>query len=74
MAKPLIHGDLADAAAALLLVQHESPLVGKGHPSDPSKDVYYYGEEYLMAAREAASKYLVACFDYAATAMDDDGD
>lgn len=70
MAKPLIHGDLADAAAALLLCQHESPLVYFNKAADGT--VEYNGEEYLMAAREAASTYLVACFNYAATAMDDE--
>ena len=74
MRKPLINGDLADAAAALVLCQHDSPLVGKTHPNDPSKDVAYYGEEHLMAAREAASAYLVARFTYAATAFESDED
>ena len=72
MKKPLIHGDLADAAAALLLCQHESPLVGKVRPTDPAEDVYYYGEENLTRARVAAADYLVACFSYAATAAGDD--
>ena len=72
--KPLISGDLADAAAALLLCQHASPLVGKTHPSNPAEDVSYYGEGYLMDARAAASRYLVAAFDYAATAFEADED
>lgn len=70
--KPQINGDLADAAAALLLCQHDSPLIkdnGKG-----LDNAAYEGEEHLMLAREAASKYLVACFTWAATAYEDDED
>ena len=72
MTKPLIRDDLVDAAAALLLCQHDSPLVGKHIPMDKSQDVSYYGEGNLMAARDAASAYLVACFDAAVTWNADD--
>ena len=74
MSKPLISGDLVDAAAALVLCQHDSPLVGKTHPHDPSKDVSFYGEEHLMEARAAASRYLVAAFDGAIAWNEDDAE
>jgi hypothetical protein len=72
LSKPLISGDLVDAAAALLLCQHDSPLVGKHVPMDKSQDISYYGESDLMAAREAASRYLVAAFNAAITWNEDD--
>ena len=72
MRKPLIHGDLVDAAAALLLCQHDSPLICtyalEPKPEDDGWDI----EVNLQAARVAASAYLVACFDAAVTWNADD--
>lgn len=67
--KPLLHGDLFDAAAALLLAQ-DSHLISEARDENAA----YAGESSLMAAREAASRYLCACFDYCATAFEADDD
>ena len=64
MPKPLIRDDLVDAAAALLLCQHDSPLV-KSYVQDGVNQ--FESEPYLNAAREAASAYLVECFNAAVT-------
>lgn len=68
MSRPIISGDLVDSAAALLLCQHESPFA---LPSVDGDNAAFECEQHLADAREAASKYLVACFTYAATAVDD---
>ena len=69
MAKPLIREDLVDAAAALVLAQHDSPYV-----QCYAKDGQYLWETepFLEDTREAASKYLVACFNAAAIWNADD--
>lgn len=80
MSRPIISGDLVDTAAALLLCQHESPLIKEvrlppmpnAPPNSAMQTSGYEGEEHLMVARIAASAYLVACFNYATTAVQDD--
>ena len=71
--KPMVNGDLVDAAAALCLCQHDSPLVA-AYAQDGAYQFEVEGD--LAAARAAASAYLVACFEYATTAFeaDEDGD
>ena len=73
MTRPMIHGDLADAAAALLLAQ-DSRMVGAEEYADADGKPVFYIDETLAVARDAASAYLVACFTYATTAIDDDED
>lgn len=73
MKKPLINGDLVDAAAALVLCQHDSPYaLDSKSPSGSGKSSYWETEENLDAARSAASAYLVACFNAAMIWNDDD--
>ena len=69
MAKPLIREDLVDAAAALVLCQHDSPYV-QCYPKDG--DYIWETEPVLADAREAASRYLVAAFDAAVAWNQDD--
>jgi hypothetical protein len=71
MPKPLIREDLVDAAAALLLCQHDSPLIGARYADVNDQDGWDI-EANLQAARVAASAYLVACFDAAVTWNADD--
>ena len=67
--KPMVNGDLVDAAAALLLCQHDSPHISQGFSETEQFPVI---EEELQVARTAASAYLVACFEYATTAFEGD--
>ena len=69
--KPLIHGDLVDAAAAIVLTQHDSPYVSQS-VVEGGRDVQFETEECLQTTRDAASAYLVACFDYAKGAFEAD--
>ena len=70
MTKPLIRDDLVDAAAALLLCQHDSPLIAVDTITADGAE--WSIEANLQAARVAASAYLVACFDAAVTWNADD--
>lgn len=72
--KPMFNGDLIDAAAALCLCQHDSPLVTRYLQTEPGEENGFTIEGDLAAARTAASAYLVACFDHAATAFEADDD
>jgi hypothetical protein len=73
MSKPYVNGDLVDAAAALVLCQHDSPLVIHGYEGELADVAPVWNiEGDLAAARTAASAYLVACFDAALTWNDDD--
>jgi hypothetical protein len=69
--KPYIHADLVDAAAALLLCQHDSPFV-ESYAQDGAYQFEMEGD--LAAAREAASRYLVAAFDAAIAWNEDDAE
>lgn len=69
MNKPYINGDLVDAAAALVLCQHDSPLVV---PFVSGESATFEIEGDLAAARTAASAYLVAAFNAAVTWNDED--
>lgn len=69
MPKPYIHADLIDAAAALVLCQHDSPLVAV---EVCEGETTFAVEEPLQAARIAASAYLVSCFNAAVTWNEDD--
>ena len=70
--KPMVNGDLVDAAAALCLCQHDSPLVTRHLASSLDEENAFIIEGDLAAARTAASAYLVACFEYATTAFEGD--
>jgi hypothetical protein len=70
MGKPLVRDDLVDAAAAIVLCQHDSPLILAG--TDVDGDIDFEVEANLQATRVAASAYLIACFTAAVTWNDDD--
>lgn len=68
----MIHADLVDAAAALCLCQHDSPLVTRYLQIELGEENAFTIEGDLAAARTAASRYLVACFDAAIAWNEDD--
>ena len=72
MRKPMLSGDLVEAAT-MLLIAEDCGLIEV--TTTQSGETGYECEPALADARVAASAYLVACFAYAQSAFEgDDGD
>lgn len=68
MKKPMIHSDLVDAATMLLIAEDCSLIEATASENEMTVTC----EPNLAEARDAASAYLVACFNHAATAFEAD--